>query len=85
MSDKDKSQLDFWLRVLKVNASNPIIEFSRSWRLGSFDIKFSYRSRNNVWGRFGAGWNWKLGFSAGGRCCTLHLLIADLRIYYKKV
>lgn len=53
----------------------------------SFDIKllklkgnFTIRSKTNSWGRFGGGWNWKLGFQAGGSTIIISLLIAELRI-----
>lgn len=53
----------------------------------SFDMKllrlkgnFTIRSKSNSWGRFGGGWNWKLGFQAGGSTIIISLLIAELRI-----
>lgn len=53
----------------------------------SFDMEllrlkgnFTIRSKSNSWGRFGGGWNWKLGFQAGGSTIIISLLIAELRI-----
>jgi hypothetical protein len=43
-------------------------------------ISFSIRSSNGFMGRFGGGWNWKLGFQAGGRSIVISLLIAELTI-----
>jgi hypothetical protein len=52
--------------------------------LGPIQIRFSYRSANSFMGRFGGGWNWKLGFQAGGSTVILSLLIAELSISRRK-
>jgi hypothetical protein len=43
-------------------------------------ISFSIRSSKGFMGRFGGGWNWKLGFQAGGKSIVISLLIAELTI-----
>lgn len=43
-----------------------------------FQLQFSIRSKNNFMGRFGGGWNWKLGFQIGGKTIIISLLIAEL-------
>lgn len=48
-------------------------------KIGRLSIKYSHRSPKNLWGRFGGGWNWSLGFEAGGRTLILNLLVATLR------
>jgi hypothetical protein len=52
----------------------------KTWRIGRVKINFSMRSTNGYMGRFGGGWDWKLGFQAGGHCVIFSLLVADLRI-----
>ncbi len=31
-------------------------------------------------GRFGGGWNWSLGFKAGGKCIVFNLLVGSIRV-----
>lgn len=52
----------------------------REVRLGRLRVKFSWRSREFAFGRFGGGWNWKVGVQAGGRTLIVSLLIFSVRI-----
>lgn len=36
--------------------------------------------QNKPLGRFGGGWNWKVGFQIGGRTLIISLLIGSIRI-----
>ena len=45
---------------------------------------FSMRSKDGFMGRFGGGWNWKLGFQVGGNTIIISLLVAELRFYWRK-
>ena len=49
-------------------------------KIGRLAISFEWRKASNAWGRFGGGWQWKLGFQYGYRCLIISLLVADLRI-----
>ena len=53
-----------------------------SWRkqIGRLTIHYNWQSRKNLWGRFGGGWNWKLGFQAASRCIIINLLVCSLRL-----
>ena len=73
----------FWLWVMRRNAKTPVMEIKKTLQVGRITIKFSWRSKKNNWGRFGGGWNWKAGFSAGGSTVYFHLLIADLMVSYR--
>ena len=42
-------------------------------------ISYSRKSKNEFWGRFGGGWQWKLGFQLGGNTLIINLLICDIR------
>jgi hypothetical protein len=44
----------------------------------NLQIRFSYRSSTHVWGRFGGGWNWKLGLQIGTRTVLVSLLICEI-------
>lgn len=46
----------------------------------SIVITIEMRSSKAFMGRFGGGWNWKLGFQAGGSSIIFNLLIFDIRI-----
>lgn len=50
----------------------------KTFYLGRVRMNFSWRSRKNPFGRFGGGWNWKLGFQAGGRTIIFSLLVCEL-------
>lgn len=45
-----------------------------------WSVKFSFRSSKNLWGRFGGGWNWKVGIQAGGTTIVFSLLICEVVI-----
>jgi len=42
-------------------------------------ISYSRRSKNSFMGRFGGGWNWKLGFQLGENTLIISLLICQIR------
>jgi len=52
--------------------------------IGRLEFAFGYRSKDNAWGRFGGGWNWKLGVQIGGATVLINLLICSLRISIRK-
>lgn len=45
-------------------------------------IKFYHCDKKKYWGRFGGGWNWKLGFQAGGKTVILNLLVFSIIIEF---
>ena len=47
------------------------------WRV---EVGFSWKSSDSIFGRFGGGWNWKLGFQAGGGTVIISLLIFSLSL-----
>lgn len=47
-------------------------------------IKVNRGSRHHAWGRFGGGWNWILGFQAGGSTLILNLLTFSVRIDFRR-
>jgi len=79
MSDLS-AQEQFFVSVMRRNKSNPPKEWRRKFVFWRITAEFQYRSKRNLWGRFGGGWNWRLGFMAGGRTLILNLLVATLRI-----
>ncbi len=53
---------------------------TRSVSIGRWTVKYERRFRSNLLGRFGGGWNWKLGVQAGGNTMIVNLLVCTLRI-----
>lgn len=47
-------------------------------------VRFHFRSKKKPFGRFGGGWNWKLGFQAGGRELIVSLLVFEIRVTFGK-
>lgn len=56
----------------------------KEWIIGRLKIKFEARSKKNLWGRFGGGWNWKLGVQGGSTTWIFSLLIATLSFYWRR-
>lgn len=46
--------------------------------LGKVSITYSHKKPSELWGRFGGGWNWKLGFQASRTMVIFSLLVAEL-------
>jgi len=58
--------------------------FCKRAYIGRLLVELSMRKADGFMGRFGGGWNWKLGFQAGGRTVIFALLVASLRISWLK-
>ena len=50
----------------------------KNMHIGAILITFKFKNKENFMGRFGGGWNWKLGFQAGGKTIIFSLLICSL-------
>jgi hypothetical protein len=57
----------------------------RKLTVGRWYLGISWRRSDGCMGRFGGGWNWKLGFQAGGSSVILSLLVLEVRIGRKHV
>lgn len=57
---------------------------NKTWLIGRVEITFSIREAKSFMGRFGGGWNWKLGIQVGGSTALISLLIAELTLSIKK-
>ena len=60
------------------------LEVKRSWDLGVARVTYNWRSRDSLWGRFGGGWNWKVGAQAGEGDVILSFVTFTVRIVYRK-
>ena len=81
MSDFEK-----WKPVFVLNQLYPKRSFKKEWHLANKRIIFEHRSADNLWGRFGGGWQWELGFkaSSGFHSVIISLLVCSLMIYQKE-
>lgn len=79
-SDDITPQEAFWVNVMRLVGMEKKQEIRKRWRVGRLVVTFSWRSRKNLMGRFGGGWNWSLGFEAGGRTIIFTLLVCSLRL-----
>lgn len=71
---------NFYLWVIRKNQETPIQGVHKEWKFNRWKIQYSCRLKSNLWGRFGGGWNWKLGFMAGGSTLVISLLVAEITI-----
>lgn len=56
----------------------------KQFALRRLEVAFTARSSAGHMGRFGGGWNWKLGVQIGGTTALFSLLIAELSITIHK-
>ncbi len=71
------------LAIIRLNQICSRKEISITHKLGRIQFNLRWRSKDNLWGRFGGGWNWEFGFVAGGHTIIFNLLIFSIRIEYK--
>lgn len=88
MEEKIKEEITqregFWLWVMRKNRETTIKEIDKHWQVGRLKINWRWRSKDNAWGRFGGGWNWKLGAQWGGRTIIINLLTSSLTLRFVK-
>ena len=70
--------------IVRFNAAEKKTEIKKEWHIGRLRIVYHWRSSKNLWGRFGGGWNWKLGIQAGARTVIVEMLVFSLRFEWKK-
>ena len=52
--------------------------------IGRLRISGEQRRKKNLWGRFGGGWNWALGFEASRTSLILNLLVCMFRFSWHR-
>ena len=53
-------------------------------KIGRLVVKYFRRSSKEFWGRFGGGWNWKIGVQVGGRTVLISLLVCEIMLILLK-
>ena len=83
MNEKELTSLEnFYIGIIRYNQSNPI-DYVYRWGVVLFrqiKIEIEQRSKKSLWGRFGGGWNWQLGFEVGRTSILIHYLVGTVRI-----
>jgi hypothetical protein len=72
------------LALVALNKIVPKAEMRKSIVIGRLKTTYHWRSRKNLWGRFGGGWNWELGLQIGGTTVILNCLIFSLTFTWAK-
>lgn len=55
-------------------------KFRKVVQFGRWKIRAEMRSKNGWMGRFGGGWNYKLGIDVGGRTVLINLFIMTIAV-----
>ena len=58
-------------------------------QIGRLSLAFEWRSRDNLFGRFGGGWQWMIGcctggWHSGGITSLLNLLVCTFRVSWER-
>ena len=72
------------LSMVALNKLWPKDEIRKRVDIGKLSIRFHWRSSKNLWGRFGGGWNWALGFKASRSTIILRFLIFSIKVWKRK-
>jgi hypothetical protein len=48
--------------------------------IGFYEIHIEKKSKKELWGRFGGGWNWIVGIEIGGKSIIINWLVGTIRI-----
>lgn len=54
------------------------------YQIGKLEIGFTWKRRSNFMGRFGGGWNWRVGATWGKTDLIIYLLVCQLRLRVDK-
>lgn len=55
------------------------------WKLFGIKFHFTWRDASGIMGRFGGGWNWKVGVQWGKSDALFSLFVCELSVsWYKK-
>ena len=72
------------LAICALNKLEEKKELYKKIKLGKFNISLRWRSSDCLWGRFGGGWQWALGFEIGSSTVSLNCLVFNIMIWRGK-
>jgi hypothetical protein len=56
----------------------------KHWWIGDLKIRIYWRNPDGLMGRFGGGWNWKLGLQWSSSSVIINCLVFSITLYAKK-
>lgn len=56
------------------------MKIDREAEVGPVRLRYSRRTADETWGRFGGGWQWKIGVQASKRTAVVSLLVCEVVI-----
>lgn len=68
------------LAICALNKLEKRQEIRKQFRVGNFHFSFHWGDKTSMWGRFGGGWQWALGFEASKSSLLLNCLVCSLMI-----
>jgi len=77
---KPTSEEQRWVALMRLNKLLGRKEIKKSIRIGRIEVDFEWRSKDNLWGRFGGGWNWHVGAQWSSRTILIFCLVFMVRI-----
>lgn len=84
VTKNEQNWLEFARFRKEYDKENRIQQVKKTWNIKRFEIEFNWRSRRAFMGRFGGGWNWKLGFQGSGNQWIFYFLICSLSFWLKR-
>ena len=79
-----QSQQQGILALCALNQLMPPKQVRKEWSVGRYRVVYQHRSKDNLMGRFGGGWNWEVGVQVGRSTVIVNLLVASLRFSKKR-
>lgn len=79
----EKGWLEFARFRKEYDKDNKVLSIKKDWEISRLKISFSFKSRRAFMGRFGGGWNWKVGVQGSGNQWIFSLLTCTVSFYWK--
>jgi hypothetical protein len=77
ISEEDR----YILGIIKYNRLHSVAtRIDKRIKIGKYNIHIEWKTSVNLWGRFGGGWNWKIGIMWSKYTVIFNLLVMSIRI-----
>ena len=67
------------IAMCRLNKLTAIKKIEKDFKIRGLKINFLWQSKDNLWGRFGGGWNINFGFQASKSTTIINLFTFSLR------
>lgn len=72
------------LAICALNKLEKKREIRKKFKIGNILVSFHWGDKTSMWGRFGGGWQWALGFEVSNRTLLLNCLVFSLMVSIKR-